>query len=46
MVVPLGGRYGQTLSVLERAPEGPRVIQTVSVRFVPLLGDHGFRESG
>ena len=46
MVIPLGGRYVQTLSALERAPGGPRVIETVSVRFVPLLGEHGFASRG
>jgi protein-L-isoaspartate(D-aspartate) O-methyltransferase len=37
IVIPLGGRYSQALSVLERASDGPRVVETVPVRFVPLL---------
>jgi hypothetical protein len=44
MVIPLGARHGQELTVLERAPAGPRIVQAVAVRFVPLLGDQGYDE--
>jgi protein-L-isoaspartate(D-aspartate) O-methyltransferase len=39
MVIPLGSRDMQELAVLQREREGLRVLETVSVRFVPLL--HG-----
>jgi protein-L-isoaspartate(D-aspartate) O-methyltransferase len=41
IVIPLGGRSVQKLSVLERSAEGVRVIEKMPVRFVPLLGEHG-----
>ena len=45
MAIPLAGRYFQDLLVLERGPHGADVLARVSVRFVPLLGEQGFRES-
>ncbi len=44
MVIPLGARHVQELTVLERAPEGPRVVRAVPVQFVPLLGEQGYDE--
>jgi hypothetical protein len=41
----VGGAYSQQLYVIERAPEGPRVLTAVPVRFVPLLGEQGYAES-
>jgi protein-L-isoaspartate(D-aspartate) O-methyltransferase len=43
LVVPVGKRGGQRLEVVVRSPEGPAVIRTVPCRFVPLLGEEGFR---
>jgi protein-L-isoaspartate(D-aspartate) O-methyltransferase len=37
IVVPLGRRWRQTLCVLERTPDGPRLRATMPVRFVPLV---------
>jgi protein-L-isoaspartate(D-aspartate) O-methyltransferase len=37
MVVPVGGRDVQELAVLERTPDGVRVVEAVWARFVPLL---------
>ncbi len=42
LVVPVGQRYGQQLQLIVRSPEGPAVVQSVSCRFVPLLGEEGF----
>jgi len=39
IVVPLGDRTGQLLSLVVRTPEGPAVMRTTPVRFVPLIGE-------
>lgn len=39
IVVPLGDRTGQLLSLVVRTPEGPAVLRTTPVRFVPLIGE-------
>ena len=39
IVVPLGDRTGQLLSLVVRTPEGPAVVRTIPVRFVPLIGE-------
>ena len=39
LVLPLGGRRSQRLSAIERTPDGPRLLEQVPVRFVPLLGE-------
>ena len=39
LVLPLGGRRAQRLCAIERTPEGPRLLEQVPVRFVPLLGE-------
>jgi protein-L-isoaspartate(D-aspartate) O-methyltransferase len=44
LVVPVGGRRGQELQVIVRSPEGPAVVRSVPCRFVPLVGEEGFRE--
>ena len=44
LVVPIGGRRGQRLEVIVRSPEGPAVLKSVPCRFVPLVGEEGFRE--
>ena len=43
LVVPLGRRSGQRLAVAVRTPEGPAVVRSVPCRFVPLVGQEGFR---
>jgi protein-L-isoaspartate(D-aspartate) O-methyltransferase len=42
IVVPLGDRTGQLLALVVRTPEGPAVLQTTPVRFVPLIGEGRF----
>lgn len=37
IVVPLGRRHGQRLTVFERTADGPRQVAFVPARFVPLL---------
>jgi protein-L-isoaspartate(D-aspartate) O-methyltransferase len=44
LVVPVGGRWDQRLEVIVASPEGPAVVRTVPCRFVPLVGEEGFRE--
>ena len=43
LVVPIGSRREQLLEVIVRSPEGPAVLRTVPCRFVPLVGEEGFR---
>jgi protein-L-isoaspartate(D-aspartate) O-methyltransferase len=42
MVIPIGERDTQTLVLLRREPGGVRTSTLADVRFVPLLGEHGF----
>jgi protein-L-isoaspartate(D-aspartate) O-methyltransferase len=44
MAVPVGGRWGQRLEVVVRSPEGPAIVRSVPCRFVPLVGEQGFRD--
>jgi protein-L-isoaspartate(D-aspartate) O-methyltransferase len=43
IVVPVGGRASQRLQLIVRSPEGPAVVRSVPCRFVPLVGEEGFR---
>jgi protein-L-isoaspartate(D-aspartate) O-methyltransferase len=43
LVLPVGGREGQELHVVVGSPEGPAVLRSVPCRFVPLVGQEGFR---
>jgi protein-L-isoaspartate(D-aspartate) O-methyltransferase len=43
LVVPVGDADGQRLLVAVRSPEGPAVLRSVPCRFVPLVGEEGFR---
>ena len=43
LVLPRGGRWGQELVLVERTPGGPVERRSVSCRFVPLVGEEGFR---
>lgn len=42
MVIPLGDRETQTLTLVERGEQGLRTSTIGDVRFVPLLGEFGF----
>jgi protein-L-isoaspartate(D-aspartate) O-methyltransferase len=44
MVIPLGDRDAQTLTVVERQGQGVRSRTVADVRFVPLVGEFGFRQ--
>jgi protein-L-isoaspartate(D-aspartate) O-methyltransferase len=43
LAVPVGGRWGQRLEVIVRSPEGPAIVHSVPCRFVPLVGEQGFK---
>jgi protein-L-isoaspartate(D-aspartate) O-methyltransferase len=43
LVLPRGGRWGQELVLVERTPTGPVERRSVPCRFVPLVGEEGFR---
>jgi protein-L-isoaspartate(D-aspartate) O-methyltransferase len=44
MVIPLGDRASQTLTLVERNDTGVRASTITDVRFVPLVGQFGFSE--
>jgi protein-L-isoaspartate(D-aspartate) O-methyltransferase len=44
MVIPLGDRASQTLTLVERLGTGVRTSTMGDVRFVPLVGEFGFRQ--
>jgi protein-L-isoaspartate(D-aspartate) O-methyltransferase len=44
MVIPLGDRASQTLTVVERQGEEIRTRTVADVRFVPLVGEFGFQQ--
>jgi protein-L-isoaspartate(D-aspartate) O-methyltransferase len=44
MVIPLGDRASQTLTLVERNGDGVHVSTIADVRFVPLVGQFGFSE--
>jgi protein-L-isoaspartate(D-aspartate) O-methyltransferase len=46
MVIPLGDRVTQTLMLFEREGQALRQRTLADVRFVPLVGEHGFRPDG
>ena len=43
LAVPVGGQRAQRLELIVRSPEGPAVVHSVPCRFVPLVGEEGFR---
>jgi protein-L-isoaspartate(D-aspartate) O-methyltransferase len=43
LAVPVGSRRGQRLQIVTRGAEGPAVVRSVPCRFVPLVGQQGFR---
>jgi protein-L-isoaspartate(D-aspartate) O-methyltransferase len=44
MVIPLGDREAQTLTLVERGGDGIRTSTIGDVRFVPLVGEFGFQQ--
>lgn len=44
LLVPIGGRDEQVLVRVRRTPEGEERMSLEAVRFVPLIGTHGFRD--
>jgi protein-L-isoaspartate(D-aspartate) O-methyltransferase len=44
MVIPLGDRSSQVLTLVERHGDGVRTSTIADVRFVPLVGEFGFRQ--
>lgn len=42
LLIPLGDRGAQTLTLVERTPEGLRRTPLGAALFVPLVGEHGF----
>jgi protein-L-isoaspartate(D-aspartate) O-methyltransferase len=42
IVLPVGELHLQELLVIERTPDGPRVLESIPARFVPLLGEEGY----
>jgi protein-L-isoaspartate(D-aspartate) O-methyltransferase len=47
MVIPIGTRYLQTLTVVQKLAGGKmNVRESVSCVFVPLLGAYGFKMDG
>jgi protein-L-isoaspartate(D-aspartate) O-methyltransferase len=44
LVVPVGGPRGQRLELVVRSPEGPAVAHSVPCRFVPLVGEEGYKD--
>ena len=44
MVIPLGDRVSQTLTLVERQGDDVRSRTVADVRFVPLVGEFGFRQ--
>jgi protein-L-isoaspartate(D-aspartate) O-methyltransferase len=46
IVLPVGTRRVQELSLVVRSPEGPAVMRSVPCRFVPLVGEEGFDGDG
>lgn len=44
MVIPVGERYGQELLVIVKTAEGVVTRKSVPCMFVPLIGNHGWKE--
>lgn len=45
LVVPIGTRRDQLLTLVVRGPRGPELRRSVPCRFVPLVGEQGFRSA-
>ena len=46
LVVPIGDRWDQLLTLVVRGPDGPHLEKSVPCRFVPLVGEQGFPSGG
>jgi protein-L-isoaspartate(D-aspartate) O-methyltransferase len=44
MVIPVGDRYGQVLLTIVRTPSGSVTERSIPCTFVPLVGNHGWKE--
>ncbi|MDA8423250.1 MAG: protein-L-isoaspartate(D-aspartate) O-methyltransferase [Nitrospiraceae bacterium] len=44
MVIPVGERFGQTLLKIVKTPAGPATERSIPCVFVPLIGNHGWKE--
>jgi protein-L-isoaspartate(D-aspartate) O-methyltransferase len=44
MIIPVGERFGQTLLKVVKTPEGPVTEKSIPCMFVPLIGNHGWKE--
>jgi len=44
MVIPVGERFGQTLLKIVKTPQGPVTERSIPCVFVPLIGNHGWKE--
>jgi protein-L-isoaspartate(D-aspartate) O-methyltransferase len=44
MVIPVGDRFGQTLIKVVKTPQGPVRERSIPCVFVPLIGNHGWKE--
>jgi protein-L-isoaspartate(D-aspartate) O-methyltransferase len=44
LVIPVGERYGQTLLKVVKTAQGPITERSIPCTFVPLIGNHGWRE--
>jgi protein-L-isoaspartate(D-aspartate) O-methyltransferase len=42
LLIPIGNREEQELLLIERTPAGTRESRLDAMRFVPLIGEHGF----
>ena len=42
MIIPLGAKGAQTLTLVRRTEVGIRATAIGDARFVPLVGEHGF----
>jgi len=44
MVIPVGERFGQTLLKIVKTPQGPVTERSIPCVFVPLIGNHGWKD--
>jgi protein-L-isoaspartate(D-aspartate) O-methyltransferase len=44
LVIPVGERFGQTLMKVVKTPGGPVIDRSIPCVFVPLIGNHGWKE--
>ena len=44
MVIPVGERFGQMLLKIIKTPAGPVTERSIPCMFVPLIGNHGWKE--